>query len=348
MKPRSTRLVVSAIVLAAMGALLWAQGEQLPASGQAMFQAAQRFRDAVPREQLALATFPYDDPERLNWHFIPRVRKGLPLRDLEGPALKAAHELIASGLSKAGYDQTMSIMSLEEVLYLLEGGEREERRERRNPGKYYLSVFGTPTATGPWGWRLEGHHISLNYTLDKGVVIGTTPEFFGANPAFIDAGPERSIRVLGTEEDLARQILKLCTPEQLKVVHVDPKAPDDLRGGNAQGGPNTTQAETTPPVGLPAAKMSDDQKKLLAELLNEYLKNMPLDVSSQRRAAITAAGFEKIHFAWWGDVDRNKRHQYRVQGPTFIIEYNNTQNNANHVHSFWRDFAGDFGIPVKK
>lgn len=348
MKTHWTRFAVTFVVIATMGALLAAQGENLPASGKAMSQAANAFRETLSKEQLAQTSFGFDDPERLNWHFIPRPRKGLPLRDLEGSALKGAQALIASGLSATGYDQVMSVMSLEEVLYLLEGGERAERRERRHPGKYYLSIFGTPSETGKWGWRLEGHHVSLNYTLDKGEVIGSTPEFFGANPAFIDAGPSRSIRVLGTEEDLARQILKLCTPEQAKVVHVDPKAPDDLRGGNAQGGPNTTQADNTPPVGLSASKMSPDQKKLLWELVNEYLKNMPLDVSNKRRARLNDAGFDNIYFAWWGDTERNQRHQYRVQGPTFLIEYNNTQNNANHVHSFWRDLAGDFGIPVKK
>ncbi|MFN0053767.1 MAG: DUF3500 domain-containing protein [Planctomycetales bacterium] len=348
MKHRWTRVVLALGVVGTMGALLVAQGERPPASAKAMVDSAQAFRTSLSPTELAQASFGFDDPERLNWHFIPRPRKGLPLRDLEGNALKTAHALIASGLSKAGYDQALAIMSLEEVLYLLEGGERSERRERRHPGKYYLSVFGTPSETGQWGWRVEGHHLSLNYTLDKGEVIGSTPEFYGSNPAFIDAGPNRSIRVLGTEEDLARQILKLCTPEQAQVVRIDPKAPDDLRGGNAQGGPNTTQAEATPVVGLPASKLSADQKQLLGKLIDEYLQNMPADVSAKRRAAISQGGFDSIHFAWWGDSERNQRHQYRVQGPTFIIEYNNTQNDANHVHSFWRDLAGDFGIPVKK
>lgn len=347
MKSRWIRSAVPLAVTVTMGAILLAQGEQQEPSGKAMLQAAQKFRENLSKEQLAQASFGFDDAERLNWHYIPRPRKGLPLRDLEGKALSAAHALIASGLSKSGYDQTLSVMSLEEVLYLLEGGDRAERRERRHPGKYYFSIFGTPSETGKWGWRLEGHHVSLNYTLDKGDVISSTPEFFGSNPALIDAGPERSIRVLGTEEDLARQILKLCSSEQAKVAHIDTKAPDDLRiGPNAQS--PSPQPETTPPVGLAAAKMNDDQKKLLGELLNEYLKNMPADISGRRRAALMQAGLDSIHFAWWGDTERNFRHYYRVQGPTFLIEYNNTQNNANHVHSYWRDLAGDFGIPLKK
>ncbi len=347
MKTRWIRWTLPLLVACAMGAILLAQGDAPDATGKAMLQAATKFRETLGKDELAQCSFAFDDAERLNWHFIPRVRKGLPLRDLEGESLKAAHALIASGLSKAGYDQTINIMSLEEILFLLEPGEREERRERRNPGKYYLSIFGTPSATGPWGWRLEGHHVSLNYTLDKGEVISSTPEFFGANPALVDAGPKRSIRVLGTEEDLARQILKLCTPEQAKIALIDTKAPDDLRVGSNPQAPNP-QPELTPAVGLPASKMSDDQKKLLAELLGEYLKNMPADVSGRRRAALMRAGIDAIHFAWWGDSERNLRHYYRIQGPTFLIEYNNTQNDANHVHSYWRDFAGDFGVPLKK
>lgn len=344
---RWIRFAVPSIVALAMGAILFAQGDSKDASGKAMLQAAQKYRSGLSKDQLAKTSFAFDDAERLNWHFIPRERKGLPLRELEGDSLKAAHGLIASGLSQAGYDQALSIMSLEEVLYLLEPGDRAERRERRNPGKYYISIFGTPSDTGKWGWRLEGHHISLNYTLDKGDVISSTPEFFGTNPANIEAGPERTIRPLGTEEDIARQILKLCTPEQMKVVLIDKTAPGDLRVGPNTQAPSA-QPETTPPVGIPAAKMSADQKKLLAELLGEYLKNMPADISGRRRATLMQAGIDNIYFAWWGQSERNEPHYYRVQGPTFLVEYNNTQNKANHVHLYWRDLAGDFGIPLKK
>jgi hypothetical protein len=333
-----SQLAAACGVLVAMVAVLWGQAEQKLPAAQGMQQAADAFLKTLSDPQKAKLQFAFEDPERLNWHFIPRERKGLPLRDLEGPALVAAQQFIASGLSKAGYDQTLAIMSLEEVLYLLEGGERAERRERRNPGKYYLSLFGTPSPQGRWGWRLEGPHLSLNFTLDKGEVIGSTPEFYGSNPALIEAGPQRSIRVLGTEEDLARQLIKLATPEQLKLALVDQAAPDDLRGANV------AQADRTPAQGLPAAKMSPDQQKLLGDLLEEYLKNMPADVASKRRERLLKAGIDQIHFAWWGQLEVNQRHYYRLQGPTFLIEYNNTQNNANHVHSYWRDLAGDFGI----
>jgi hypothetical protein len=336
------RFLVSGLVLAAMAAILIAKPGETPTSNLDMTTAAQQFLASLSEQQRAQATFAYDDAERLNWHFIPRVRKGLPLRDLYGDSAQAAQRLIASGLSKDGYDQALNIMSLDELLYLLEPGDRAERREKRDPKKYYLSIFGTPQKTGTWGWRVEGHHLSLNFSVHDGKIVASTPEFFGANPGYVNAGPGREIRVLGTEEDLARQILKLCSPEQQKVAWIDRKAPDDLRGG---GKP---QPETTAPVGIPASQMSADQKALLTQLLNEYLKNMPADVEKERRSAIEQHGIDQIYFAWWGEPVRNQPHYYRVQGPTFIIEYNNTQNSANHVHSMWRSLAGDFNIPLQK
>ncbi len=342
------KLLLTASVLIAMGALLSANFQTEPASGLKMTAAAKAFLGTLTAEQKKQASFAFDDKERLNWHFIPRPRNGLPIRQLEGDSLKAAHALLQSGLSTAGYDQALNVMSLEEVLYLLEGGVREERRERRDPKKYYFSFFGTPADTGTWGWRLEGHHMSLNYTIKDGKVASSTPEFFGANPGTIDSGVGRQIRVLGTEEDIARSILKLCNEDQKKLAWIDTAAPDDLRTGGAMGtNPVASQPETTAPVGLPASKMSNDQKKLLAELLSEYLRNMPGDVEKERRAAIEAGGLDGIHFAWWGDAEQHKRHYYRVQGKSFLIEYNNTQNNANHVHSMWRNLGGDFAIPIR-
>jgi hypothetical protein len=306
-----------------------------------MAKAANAFLFALPPDQAKLASFAYDDAERFNWHFIPRERKGVALRQLSAPAYEAALTLLASGLSPEGYEQTLAVMSLEEVLYLVEGGDRAARREKRDPKKYYLSVFGTPSDTGTWGWRFEGHHLSLNYTLAGGKVVSSTPEFFGSNPADIAAGPGRQIRVLAAEEDLARQILKLASPELKQKIVLDTKAPDDLRGANKP------QPELDRAAGVPFSAMNEDQRQLLMQLLAEYLKNMPAEVSSERRRRLVEGGFESIHFAWWGEEDRNKRHYYRIQGPSFIIEYNNTQSDANHVHSFWRDVQGDFAVPNK-
>lgn len=337
------KLLLALSALGIMGAVFAAQQTQDPPAGQAMIAAANTFRKSLMPEQLKQCTFAFNDEERLNWHFIPRERKGLPLRDLEGAPLKTALAFIHSGLTEAGYDQTLRVMGLEEVLRLIEGAAegavREQVRERRDPGKYYLSIFGEPSDKGQWGWRLEGHHLSLNFTLADGKVVSSTPEFFGANPGTIDAGLKRQIRVLGAEEDIARQILKLCTPDQQTACWISKTAPEEVPG------PNKPQAVVEAPVGLSYAKMSADQKKLLEELLKEYLKNLPASITAERRAEIEKAGLDQIHFAWWGQSELNEPHHYRVQGPTFVIEYNNTQNSANHVHSMWRSLKGDFALP---
>jgi len=337
------RLLISGtVVFFAAGALFLAGRENAPPSGVKMTAAAQEFLETLTPKQRSQATFTYDSDERLNWHYIPRERKGVPLKDLEGDARRAFHKLVQSGLSEQGYAQALDVMSLEEVLYLLEEGDRETRRRRRDPEKYYISIFGKPSVKGTWGWRIEGHHLSLNFTVIDGDVTASTPEFFGANPALIDAGPGRKIRVLGPEEDIARQILLLCDKKRSKLMYRSPKAPDDIRSRG------TKQPETTPPVGLPVSKMSKAQKKLMIRLLKEYLQNMPADVAAERRKAIHKAGLEKVHIAWWGSHKPNERHAYRIQGPTFLVEYNNTQNSANHLHTIWRNMAGDFNVPIEK
>tara|TARA_B100000029_G_scaffold497280_1_gene564705 strand:+ start:364 stop:1386 length:1023 start_codon:yes stop_codon:yes gene_type:complete len=335
------RSVAATVALLIVGSLL-ATTRKPVESASAMTAACARFLTTLDENQAAQCSFAFKDKERLNWHFIPRVRKGLPIKDLEGAPLRAALALLRSGLSEAGYDQALNVMSLEEVLYLLEGGDRQTRRDRRDPRKYYISVFGKPGPRGSWGWRFEGHHLSLNYTFVDGKLASTTPEFYGANPGTINSGPGRQIRVLGPEEDIARSILIGCNDAQEAAAWRSKEAPDDLRGGGV------AQPDTTAPVGLPVSKMSTGQKKLMQTLLTEYLKNMPADVEKQRRAEINKAGIEKIYFAWWGSAKKNERHYYRVQGPTFLIEYNNTQQSANHVHSIWRNLAGDFNIPVGK
>lgn len=342
MKSKTPQLLAAGCVVLLCGALLYQQQKPAPEnSGSGMVAASQAFLRSLTEEQKAKASFAYDSEERLNWHFIPRERKGLPLRDMEGEALATAQELIASGLSELGYTQALNVMSLEEVLYLLEGGEREVRRERRDPKKYYLSIFGTPAEKGLWGWRVEGHHLSLNYSIEDGKVVATTPEFFGANPGTIDSGVGRTLRVLGPEEDLARQVFKSLDDEQRAVAWVDKTPPNEIRNAGE------AQPSQDKPAGLPASKMTGDQRKLLAALLTEYLQNMPADVEARRRAKMNAAGIDGIYFAWWGSPEVSEAHYYRVQGTTFLIEYNNVQNNANHVHSIWRDMSGDLNLKVQ-
>lgn len=314
--------------------------QEVPA-GAAMTQAATRFVEVLDHSQKLKATLDYNDAERLNWHFIPRERKGIGMWDLNGATLKAAEALVSSGLTQAGYHKTLEVRSLEEVLYLFEGGTEEERRAKRHPHKYFITLFGTPSPKSLWGWRFEGHHLSLNFSIKNNKIISSTPEFFGANPGQIDAGPGRFLRVLGKREDIARQILKASPADQQSKLWLSKKAPKDIRGGGVAQ-PIVDNAE-----GVRYADMTPEQQALLKSLIAEYLTAMPASVVRERMQGIEKSGMDDIHFAWWGGSELNEPHHYVVQGSTFIIEYNNTQNSANHVHAIWRNLAGDFNVTTK-
>lgn len=331
---------LAAILLLSLPSAVTGQDAEQP--GLKMAEAANAFLATLTAEQRDACTFSYDDPERINWHFIPRERLGVGLWDLEGKAADAANELVAAGLTVAGYHKVLEVRSLEEVLYLFEGGDEEARRQKRHPHKYYVSIFGTPAGEGLWGWRFEGHHLSLNYSIKDGKIVSTTPEFIGANPGLIDAGPGRSLRVLGKREDIAREILKACPADKQKQLWLSMEAPGDIRGGGVAQ-PIIAEAE-----GLAYADMSPEQQKLLRDLLGEYLSAMPAPVVRERMKQIKDAGMDSIHFGWWGGSELNEPHHYVVQGKTFVIEYNNTQNSANHVHAIWRNLAGDFYLSASK
>ena len=315
--------------------------DEAPSPGTAMTIRAAQFLDSLPDDLKAKATFEYDDPERQNWHFIPKDRPGVGLWDLEGDALSAAEKFVSTGLSAAGYETILKVRSLEEVLYLFEKGEEQVRRKKRHPHKYSICIFGTPAKTGAWGWRFEGHHISLNYTVKDGTIVSSTPEFLGASPGLVQAGPGKSLRVLGRREDLGRQILKTCPAEKQSVLWISKKPPREIRG------PGAAQPMTGEAQGLKYSEMTVQQQKLLKDLLAEYLKAVPITVVKSRMQTINESGMDNITFGWWGGSELNEPHHYVVQGTTFVIEYNNTQNKANHVHSFWRNLGGDFNLPAE-
>lgn len=331
--PQTARLLILTLLCTPL--MSPAEARQ-PVNATAMAKAAEAFLSSLDGAQRAKARYDFDSPERLNWHFIPRERNGVGLWDLHGAPREAADKLVATGLSAAGYDKSLEVRSLEEVLYLFEGGDEAERRQKRHPHKYYITIFGDPGETGEWGWRFEGHHLSLNYTIRDGEIVSSTPEFFGANPGLIDAGPGRRLRVLGRRESLARDILHACNEEQRKMMLISDTPPNEVRGA---GEP---QPVVTDAVGLPWTRMSVEQQGLLKELIGVYVAAMPAAVMKDRLDAINETGIERIRIAWWGGGELNQPHHYVIQGPTFIIEYNNTQNQANHVHSMWRNVAGDF------
>jgi hypothetical protein len=300
-----------------------------------MCEAANRFLAALTPEQRARATFPMDDPERQNWHYTPVERKGLPLRDMSPAQRHLAAALLSAGLSQQGYIKAVTIMSLEDVLRVIEN----DNGERRNPDKYYLSIFGSPSDSGVWGYRVEGHHLSQNYTVVNGRVSGA-PSFFGANPAEVREGPRKGLRALAAEEDLGRALLESLEDGQRKIAVVDAKAyPDILTAASRRA------ALAGHPSGLPASQMNARQFERLMALIAEYAHNMPEQIARDREEQVRKAG-RNIWFAWAGEAAPGRPHYYRVQAPTFLIEFDDTQNHANHIHSVWRDFHGDFGADL--
>jgi hypothetical protein len=309
-----------------------------------MAEFANAFLGSLNADQKAKASFAFTDEERENWHFIPRPRKGLDMREMTDQQRLLAHALMASGLGFRGMMKAETIMSLEEVLYQMEsaGGDDKkvaETREKRNPSKYYVSIFGTPDTKGIWGWRIEGHHISMNFTLKGGELLRATPSFFGSNPGEVLEGPMKGLRVLHNEEELGRTLVKSLTDAQWQKADAHTEAPKEM----------ITAAEhhvkPLSPEGLSNAEMTDDQKKQLNTLVREYLERLRPEIAEEAWNRIQASG-GAMFFVWAGGKDRGQPHYYRVQGKTFLLEYDNVQNGANHVHSVWRDFDGDFGTDI--
>jgi hypothetical protein len=302
-----------------------------------MMEAANRFLASLTPEQRARATFQFPDAERMNWFYVPIERKGLPLREMSPFQKHLASALLSAGLSQTGYIKAVTIMSLEDVLRIME----KDSGERRNPEKYYFSIFGTPNDTAPWGYRVEGHHVSQNYTVVNGHVVDG-PSFFGSNPAEVRQGPRTGLRVLAAEDDLGLDMIASLDSDQRKVAIVDPAAYRDILTTNARKAALQGQ-----PSGLIASEMNAKQFDTLSALLAEYAHNVPGQVAEMREDMIRKAG-KNIYFAWAGGVNRGDPHYYRVQTQSFLIEFDDTQDNANHIHSVWREMNGDFGEDLLK
>ena len=333
------RLVVAAtLVTAFTGVAIVAS----PKSAATMQKAATLFVDSLSPDQKAKASFPFDGEERLRWHFIPNEmfpRKGLMIKDMNETQRRLAHDLLRSGLSARGYLKATSIMELEDILKVVEAG----GKFARNKEEYLFSIFGTPAAKGRWGWRVEGHHISLRFTVADGAVSGnlaSSPMFFGTNPAEVQEGPKKGERVLAEEEDAARALVLALPADLQKQAIVNPVAPGDILTMNKN------DITPLPDQGVAYGAMGSQQQALFMKLIEAYTSNMETDIAAERIAKVKGAGIDKVKFAWLGETDKGKKHYYSVQGPTFLIEYDNTQNNGNHIHSVWRDFNGDFGRDV--
>jgi len=296
-----------------------------------MSSAARAFLDSLQAEQRQQAAFKIDDDERFNWFYTPVARKGLPLRDMTPAQRQLAMALLRAGLSQQGYTKATTIMSVEDILRVL-----ESNGPRRDPEGYFFSVFGEPSESGVWAYRIDGHHVSQNFTIVRGKVAGS-PSFFGVNPAEVQGGEHKGLRVLAREEDLARSVIQALTPEQRKLAIVSADAPRDILTEHSR-----VAALNGQPSGIALSALQGAQREKLGVLLNEYADNVTDEIAAARRDQIRKAGTD-LWFAWAGGIERGQPHYYRIQTATFLIEYDDTQNNANHIHSVWRDFKGDFG-----
>ncbi len=302
-----------------------------------MTETANRFLAALSPEQRTKATFPFGDDERMDWHYIPKERKGLTLREMSPYQKHLATALLASGLSQTAYIKAVTIMSLEDVLKTMEN----DNGERRNPEKYHFTIFGTPSDSGTWGWRVEGHHLSQNYTVANGQVVDG-PSFFGSNPAEVRQGPRKGLRVLSAEDDMGFEVLRTLDEPMRKVAIVDAKAYADILSAASRKAALAGQ-----PSGLQASKMNAKQFEALRALTELYARNLPDDLAQRRMDQIDAAG-RNAYFAWAGGVNPGDPHYYRVQTASFLIEMDDTQDGANHIHSVWRDLRDDFGGDLLK
>ena len=306
-----------------------------------MANAANALLGSLDSKQKAKAAFDFNGKERRYWHFIPAEmleggsRKGLTIQEMNTKQRALTHKLLLTVLSEGGHGKVKNIMFLEEILFVLEG---KKRRFVRSSDAYHILIFGQP-GKGTWGWRFEGHHLSLNYTIvaDK---LRSVPSFWGSNPAVCDFGPGRALVALKVEEETARKLRLSLNDVQAKQAIIGDKAPRDILTAALP------KVEALDKTGIAFSQLKQDQKVLLTTLIKEYINRHRAVVAKEDWAKIEKGGLDNVRFSWAGSVKQFEPHYYRVQGPSFLLEYANTQNGANHIHATWRGFDGDFGGDV--
>lgn len=303
--------------------------DEQPASGA---QAASSLLQALPDSKRSQAQLPFEAGERMEWNYVPMKRAGIPLADLDAKQKSLVDSLLHSALSPQGFDKAQGIVQHELILAEIEGNP-----QRRDPGLYYTVIFGQPGPHAPWAWRFEGHHLSVNATNIAGENQIVAPLFMGSNPARVASGPKAGLRLLAEEEDLARALIRMFPGERRARAMLSDDAFSDIVTRND---PKVRSLEME---GLPANDMTPSEQEQLRKLLHGYANRLTESAARDQLDRIERAGFSKLHFGWAGSIEPGKPHYYRIHGPTVLIEYDNTQNNANHIHTVWRDLERDFG-----
>jgi hypothetical protein len=311
-----------------------------PSSGGPSASAAARDLVALVGERTRSQLLqPFTDEARSDWHYTPRSRTGVPWRDMSDPERQAARTLLRTALNAAGLDKVHAIMQLEIALRELES----VNTSRRDPENYAIAIFGTPSPNqGPWGFRLEGHHLSLHFTVDRDRFISTLPQFMGSNPALvphdIKGGPRAGTRVLAEEEDLARALMAALDGPRRSAAHFDSRTYGDIVTKNA------ARLSPLEPVGVKFGELAAPEQATLLRLINVFANLLRPELSEARLARVRSGGLDTIRFGWAGSLDRGQPFYYRIQGKTFLIELDNS--GGNHIHTVWRDFESDWGRDV--
>ena len=306
-------------------------------NAQDVVKKANNFIDLLSTEQKTGTLFPFDNEERYNFHFVPFVRKGITFNDMNAQQTEAGLALLRACLSETAYKKVTDIVAMEVVLKEIENRKPEDNY--RDPGNYHFSIFGIPSSKTIWGWRFEGHHISYNFSFDKKMIVSGTPGFMGSNPAVVLTGSKKGKEILKEETEEGFQVLNSLDPQQLKKAIIDTIAYKDILTFDKRN------AEINSKLGLKYTELNENQQALLLKLIKVYVNRYTHLFAESMLKDIQAAGLDNILFAWAGTTINKvgSPTYYRVQGPSFIIEYDNTQNNANHIHSVIRDLKNDFG-----
>jgi hypothetical protein len=335
-------LMAAPLLLALLAPLAWwpAARAQVAAAGEAVGQAAAAARRLVelsPGPQRTELLQPFTDAARSDWHYTPRQRDGVAWKRMSPAQREASVALLRSALNERGLDKVRALMALEITLRELEAFGLS-----RDPENYAIAIYGEP-GQGGWGWRIEGHHLSLHFSLEGDRYVATLPQFFGANPAVVprDVGrgaPKAGFRLLGTEDDLARQWLASLNAEQRRRALLDTRTYGDIVSRNA------ARAQALEAAGLPLAEMDAAQQAQVLKLIASFADHLQPELAQARLARVRAAPLDTMRVAWAGSLQPGQPHYFRIQGAQFLIEYDNS--GGNHVHSVWRDFDGDFGRDV--
>jgi Protein of unknown function (DUF3500) len=307
-------------------------------SAQDLASSANTFLNLLNADQKAKAQYPLDDKERLNWNFVPVQRNGACFRTFTPAQRTAALSLLKMSLSEQGFKKANAIMELENVLREVEG--RGPNDTHRDPLNYYITIFGIPSADKPWGWRMEGHHLSINFSSTNNELVSATPTFWGSNPGIVQSGKEKGKEILKMETDLGFELCNSFSIDQKKKAIFSETALPEIVMTNKR------KAQLIEPLGLSYREMNESQQKLFMRLLEVYVRNYQFDFSNRLMEKINKSGIENLSFAWAGGLTTGIGNYYRIQGPMLLIEYDNTQNNANHVHTAVRDLTNDFAEDI--